>query len=164
MEWTVMGLDPGTIKMGYGLVSVDSVSISFIEGGVLSSSKKSIGERLCDLNQGLSKLFEKHRPHHLAIEKMFLGKNPKSAFALGQAFGVSVCQAYERSCEVFEYAVRKVKKSVTGSGASSKENIAIAIKHILKIEKEIELLDESDALAVALCHAFFIQEQQRLKS
>ncbi len=154
-----MGLDPGTLNMGYGILSVDSSSISWIDAGVLTSSKKPVGQRIFELNDSLQNIFKKHQPDHFAIEKVFFGKNPKSAFTLGQAFSIGLLNAYQNSCKVFEYETRVIKKSVTGTGSASKESVAFVVKNILKIEKEITPMDKSDALAVALCHAYRCQNQ-----
>jgi len=154
-----MGLDPGTLIMGYGILSVLPQSVMWVDSGILRSSKKSIGERIFELNQSLQKIFQKHNPDHCAIEKVFLGKNPKSAFSLGQAFSISLVNAYQHSCKVFEYETRVVKKSVTGTGSASKESVAFMIKNILKMTKDIDPMDQSDALAVALCHAYVYQTQ-----
>lgn len=159
MEIKIIGLDPGTLNMGYGFLSVSPHSITWIDSGVLTSSKKTIGERIFELNHSLQKIFQKHKPDHCAIEKVFLGKNPKSAFALGQAFSICLLNAYQHSCKIFEYETRVVKKSVTGTGSASKESVAFMIKNILKMKKDIHPMDQSDALAVALCHAYVCQTQ-----
>ena len=86
MEIKIMGLDPGTLNMGYGVLSICPHSVTWIDSGVLTSSKKSIGERIFELNHSLQKIFQKHKPDHFAIEKVFLGKNPKSAFCSWPSF------------------------------------------------------------------------------
>ncbi len=144
--------------MGYGVVSVCPNTITQIGSGVLSSSKKSLGERVFELDQKLQNIFQKYNPDHLAIEKVFLGKNPKSSFILGQAFSIAVLNAYKNSCKVFEYETRVIKKSVAGTGSASKESVSTMVKNILKIENLISL-DQSDALASALCHAYSCQTQ-----
>lgn len=154
-----MGLDPGTLNMGYGILTAHPNSITWIDSGVLNSSKKFIGERIFELNHRLKKIFQEHKPNHFAIEKVFLGKNPKSAFTLGQAFSVGLLNAYQNSCKVFEYETRVIKKSITGTGSASKESVSFMVKNILKMKKNISTMDQSDALAVALCHAYFCQTQ-----
>ena len=154
-----MGLDPGTLNMGYGVLSVHPHSTQWIDSGVLSSSKKLVCERIFELNQKLQNIFKRHQPSHCAIEKVFLGKNPKSAFSLGQAFSISLLNAHQYSCKVFEYETRVIKKSVAGIGSASKESVAFMVKNILKMKKDITPMDQSDALAVALCHAYVLQTQ-----
>jgi len=159
MEIKIIGLDPGTLKMGYGILSARPHSVTWIDSGVLASSRTSIGERISELNYSLKKIFQKHKPDHCAIEKVFLGKNPRSAFALGHAFSISLLNAHQYSCKVFEYETKVVKKSVTGAGSASKESVAFMTKNILKVKKDITPMDQSDALAVALCHAYTCQTQ-----
>lgn len=154
-----MGLDPGTLNMGYGVLSVYPHSIQWIDSGVLSSSKKLVRERIFELNQKLKSIFRQHQPDHCSIEKVFLGKNPKSAFSLGQAFSISLLNAHQYSCKVFEYETRVIKKSVAGTGSASKESVAFMVKNILKMKKDVTPTDQSDALAVALCHAYALQTQ-----
>lgn len=157
MKITIMGLDPGTLNMGYGILLAHPHSIERIDSGVLSSSNNSIGERISELYNHLKKIFQKHKPDHCAIEKVFLGKNPKSTFALGQAFSISLLNAHQNSCKVFEYETKVIKKSVTGSGSASKESVAFMVKNILNMKQDITPMDQSDALATALCHAYICQ-------
>ena len=159
-ESVIMGLDPGTFKMGYGLISMTSSGLKHIHSGTFESHKKTVGERLLELNQQLTEVFKKYHIDHVALEKMFLGKDPTSAFKIGQAFGMGCSEAYRHSCQVFEYDVRFIKKSVTGLGSASKESVAYTIQNILEINEPIKHLDQSDALAVAVCHAYFCQNQE----
>ena len=159
-ELSIMGLDPGTFKMGYGIISINSSGLKYTHSGVLESYTKILGERLLELNQQLTSVFEKYPIHHVALEKMFLGKNTDSAFKLGQAFGMGCSEAYRWSCPVFEYDVRYIKKSVTGLGSASKESVAYVVQNILQLGESIKSLDQSDALAVAISHAYFYQNQE----
>ena len=158
----VIGLDPGTLKMGYGILVLKSNKIECLDCSTLVfSPKKSLGSRLDEMDQQLSCLFKKYKPEHTAIEKMFLGKNPDSAFKLGQAFGIGLCQAHRWSSQVFEYSSRTIKKSVVGSGSAGKESIRLWMNRFFKMK--INSLDASDALAVALCHIYHNQAQKILK-
>ncbi len=167
-EWndeglSIMGLDPGTFRMGYGVLSINSAGLKHIHSGVLESHKKVVGDRLHEINQQLTSVFEKYPVQHVALEKMFLGKNPNSAFKIGQAFGIGCSEAYRWSCQVFEYDVRYIKKSVTGLGSASKESIAYIVQNILNLSEPMNYLDQSDALAVAICHAYTFQNQEMQK-
>ena len=159
----IMGLDPGTFRMGYGVIHTDLSEIKHIQSGVLESHKKNVGERLLDLNQQLTSIFKEHSIQHVAIEKTFLGKNPDSAFKIGQAFGMGCSEAYRWSCELFEYDVRYIKKAVTGAGGATKESVAYVVQNILQMEEgSFNHLDQSDALAVAICHVYAVQNQKAL--
>ena len=123
------------------------------------SGKDPIEKRLYQINHDLECVLQKHRPHDMAIEKVFFGKNPNSAFALGQAFAMALYQAHKWSLGVFQYSARSVKKTVTGQGGADKESVYYFVHNILKMKKKIQSLDASDALAVALCHAYHSQNK-----
>jgi len=124
MKLKVIGLDPGTINMGYGIMSFDSNHFDFVECSFIHCSQKQrIEERLYRMSEQLDVIFKKHRPDHVALERVFLGKNVQSAFKVGQAFGVGLYQSKKWSCSVFDYSTRTVKKALTGTGAASKESV-----------------------------------------
>ena len=162
-ELYIMGLDPGTFRMGYGVICAHHDELKHVQSGVLESHKKNVAERLLDINQQLTDIFKKQCIQHVAVEKTFLGKNPDSAFKIGQAFGMGCSEAYRWSCKVFEYDVRYIKKAVTGSGSATKESVAYVVQNILQTES-FNYLDQSDALAVAICHAYATQNHEALKS
>ena len=163
MKIKVLGLDPGTLKMGYGLLTFHSGGIECLDHSLIVCPKQySMGERLYLLSEKLSKIFEKYRPDHVALEKMFFGKNTDSAFKLGQAFGIGLYQAQKWSCSVYEYAPRTVKKSVTGTGGAGKESVYACVQNILKVSPDS--MDASDAIALALCHVYQYQAQQAIQS
>lgn len=162
MKITVLGLDPGTLKMGYGILTLNSNRIECLESSrILCPKKYNMGERLYHLNHKLSEVFKKYKPHHTAVERVFFGKNADSAFKLGQAFGMSLYQSHKWSCKVYEYSARTVKKSITGTGSASKESILFCIKNILNISPCS--LDASDALALALCHIYWLKTQKAMQ-
>ena len=163
MTIKVLGLDPGTLRMGCGVLAFHSGGIECLDHSLIVCPKKySMGERLFLLSEKLSEIFEKHRPDHVALEKVFFGKNADSAFKLGQAFGIGLYQSQKWSCSVYEYAPRTVKKSVTGTGGASKESVYACIQNILKVSPNS--IDSSDALALALCHIYQYQAQQAIQS
>ena len=163
MKIKVLGLDPGTLKMGCGILAFHSNEIECLDHSVIvCPNQYNMGERLYFLSEKLSKIFEKYRPDHVALEKMFFGKNVDSAFKLGQAFGIGLYQSQKWSCSVYEYAPRTVKKSVTGTGGAGKESVHACIQNILKVSPNS--MDASDALALALCHVYQYQAQEAIRS
>lgn len=160
----VIGLDPGTLKMGYGVLQMDADKVTYLDSGTMTlNTKEVLGSRLSALGDKLDDLFQKYQPDHVVLEKVFFGKNPDSAFKLGMAFGLAFYKAHHRKCQVFEYATRKVKKAVAGSGSADKIQVRTFVQNILKI-KDIKMLDTSDALAVALCHIYHQQGLQSLSN
>ena len=158
----VLGLDPGTLKMGYAVLCFEKSQIKPLVCSYLQfSASKSLEFRFYEMDRQLDKIFKKYKPEHTAIEKVFLGKNPQSAFKLGQAFGIGLLGACKWSSKVFEYSSRTIKKTVSGRGSCGKENIRAFINHFLKID--IKSLDACDAAAAALCHIHHYRTQKILK-
>ena len=153
---TILGIDPGTLVMGYGLISVNKSSVSLIEMGVLQLSKhKDHAERLQLIYKKMESLIKIHKPVAVAIEAPFFGKNVQSMLKLGRAQGVAIAAAMMHGLMTTEYAPRKIKQSVTGRGNASKEQVWAILQHTLKLEEEnIKFLDATDAVAVALCHHY----------
>lgn len=151
----IIGIDPGTRITGYGVVKFsDNSFIKIVSGTINLPINKSIPERLKIIYDELNKIIKKHRPDEFAIETAFYGKNVQSAMKIGYARGVSILCAMNNDLAANEYSPREVKKSVVGKGAASKEQVAFMIKTLLNIRTEKMKADESDALAIALCHAF----------
>ena len=154
-EKIILGIDPGTNIMGYGLIRIESNQAELITLGVLHLVKVD-GHAL-----KLRKIFEKtlalidqYHPDDLAIEAPFFGKNIQSMLKLGRAQGVAMAAALYRSIPIFEYSPKKIKQSITGNGNASKEQVAAMLQTILKFKETSEYLDATDGLAVALCHHF----------
>ncbi|MBX3041995.1 MAG: crossover junction endodeoxyribonuclease RuvC, partial [Bdellovibrionaceae bacterium] len=122
----------------------------------------SFGTRLSQLSTSIQELLEKHRPQHVVLEKIFLGKNADSAFKLGHARGVLMSQAALSGAEISEYAARQVKKGVTGSGAASKEDVQAVVQNLLGLS-QIQRIDASDALALACYHVFEVRKARLLR-
>jgi crossover junction endodeoxyribonuclease RuvC len=151
----ILGIDPGTLVMGYGLISVDNAKISLVEMGVLHLSKyKNHPERLSLIFKKMEMLIKAHKPSAVAIEAPFFGKNVQSMLKLGRAQGVAIAAAMMHDLEAIEYAPRKVKQSITGKGAASKEQVWSMLQRILDFEERPEFMDATDAVAVALCHHY----------
>lgn len=153
----IMGIDPGTNVMGYGVLGVKGKTPSVIVMGVVQLSKfESHYLRLSRIFQRVTGLVEQYLPDEVAIEAPFYGKNVQSMLKLGRAQGVAMAAVLARDIPITEYAPLSIKQSVTGTGSASKEQVANMLKHILKIEESHmpRLLDATDALAAALAHFY----------
>ncbi|MEZ5081837.1 MAG: crossover junction endodeoxyribonuclease RuvC [Bacteroidales bacterium] len=154
-ERIILGIDPGTNIMGYGLVQQNKNAISLINLGVILLDKYD--------NQALKlkKIFEKtlvlideYKPDEVAIEAPFYGKNVQSMLKLGRAQGVAMAAALYRSVPIFEYSPKKIKLAITGNGNASKEQVAAMLVSILSIRHMPSKLDATDGLAAAVCHVY----------
>jgi crossover junction endodeoxyribonuclease RuvC len=153
----ILGVDPGTNYTGYGIVKVHKNSFAKIVNGLIKLPPgKTISEKLEIIYSGLNGLIKTYKPDEFAIETAFYGKNVQSAMKIGYARGVSLLAAIHNKVPTSEYSPREVKKSVVGNGAASKQQVSFMIKSLLDIKNAKMRFDESDALAIALCHAFRI--------
>jgi crossover junction endodeoxyribonuclease RuvC len=151
----ILGIDPGTVVLGYGLIRVTGKQLSLIEMGVLKLQKfPDHFVRLSKIFERINALIIEFAPDEVAIEAPFFGKNVQSMLKLGRAQGVALAPAFNRGIPVFEYSPRKIKQSITGNGNASKEQVAMMVLNILKFTGESEYLDATDAIAAALCHYF----------
>lgn len=156
-ERIIMGIDPGTNVMGYGVLGVNGKKPELIVMGVIKLSKfESHYLRLRRIFERVTSLVDQYLPDELAIEAPFFGKNVQSMLKLGRAQGVAMAAVLARDIPIAEYAPLSIKQAVTGSGSASKEQVANMLKHILHIpeEKMPSLLDATDALAAALTHFY----------
>lgn len=154
-ERIILGIDPGTAVMGYGLVKESGTKTELITLGVVKM------EHLDDHPLKLKRIFEKtvalidqYHPDCLSIEAPFYGKNIQVMLKLGRAQGVAMAAALSRSLPIFEYSPRKIKQSITGNGNATKEQVAAMLQTLLKFRETPQFLDATDGLAVAVCHAF----------
>lgn len=155
MERIILGIDPGTTIMGYGLVKQEKKAIRLIDLGVLKLDK--ITDPYLKLQRIFNTLIElitAYHPDELAIEAPFFGKNVQSMLKLGRAQGVAIAAALSRDIPVFEYSPRKIKQSITGKGAASKEQVAEMLLRLLDMKELPKHMDATDALAAAVCHFF----------
>lgn len=152
----ILGIDPGTLMMGYGIIEVHGNSnIVLREMNVLKlPGKKDNHERLHLIHQKIVFLIEKYQPHEFAIEAPFFGKNVQSMLKLGRAQGVAIAAAMSANISVTEYSPKKVKQSITGNGNADKDQVWKMLQRILVIEQRPKHYDATDALAVAICHHF----------
>lgn len=154
-EQIILGIDPGTTIMGYGLLKVTGNKAELIAMGVLDLKKYSNHYlKLQRIFARTLSLIDEFHPDHLAIEAPFFGKNVQSMLKLGRAQGVAMSAALYRDIPITEYAPLKIKMAITGSGSASKEQVADMLRRMLKIPQESMLpqMDATDGLAAAYCH------------
>ena len=151
----ILGVDPGTTIMGYGIINIRNNKIFLINMGVLHLSKlKSHELKLKKIFERILQIIDEYKPDELAVEAPFYGKNVQSMLKLGRAQGVAMSAALYRDIPIFEYAPKKIKMSITGNGNSSKEQVSKMLQSILDIKEMPKHLDASDGLAAAVCHYF----------
>jgi crossover junction endodeoxyribonuclease RuvC len=151
----ILGIDPGTTIMGFGVIHISNRKMTLIELGVIRLEKiKDPASKLKMIFETTTDLVTKHLPDEFAIEAPFFGKNVQSMLKLGRAQGVAIASALNRSVPVFEYSPKKIKMSVTGNGNASKEQVAAMLQQLLSIKNLPKYLDATDALAAAVCHYF----------
>ena len=154
-EKIILGIDPGTTIMGYGLISIDGKKFDLINMGVLHLSKLKTHElKLKKIFDRTLELIEEYKPDELAVEAPFFGKNVQSMLKLGRAQGVAMSAALYRDIPIFEYSPKKIKMSITGNGNASKEQVASMLKSLMNIQDIPKHLDATDGLAAAVCHYF----------
>jgi crossover junction endodeoxyribonuclease RuvC len=151
----ILGIDPGTIIMGYGLIAVSGKKIDLLEMGVLKlSAKDDSYKRLEKIHSKVVELIAQFKPDCFAIEAPFFGKNVQSMLKLGRAQGVAIAAAMQTNLEVCEYSPKKIKQSITGNGNADKEQVMKMLQTLLQFKETPKHFDASDALAVAVCHHF----------
>ena len=151
----ILGVDPGTNFTGFGIINHNKNSFNRIKNGLIKlPSSKQLPQKLEIIYDELDIIIKTYKPDEFAIETAFYGKNVQSAMKIGYARGVSILAAVHNNIPTSEYSPREIKKSVVGTGAASKEQVNYMIRTILEIKNDKMRFDESDALAVALCHAF----------
>jgi crossover junction endodeoxyribonuclease RuvC len=151
----ILGIDPGTVIMGYSVLSTQGNKMEMLEMDVVKlNGKKDMFERLGTINKVIQSLISKYKPDAVAIEAPFFGKNVQSMLKLGRAQGVAIAVAMSNDIPVAEYSPKKVKQSITGNGNSDKEQIWKMLNNIMTLTHTLKYYDASDALAVAVCHHF----------
>jgi crossover junction endodeoxyribonuclease RuvC len=147
----VLGLDPGSQCTGYGIIDVDGPELRFVAAGSIRTPAGPLAPRLLRIHGELSALVAEHVPGEIAIERVFMHRNPDSALKLGQARGVAMCAAAAGGAPVFEYAPSVIKQALVGTGSAEKLQVAHMVRALLKLQQPLGL-DATDALAAALCH------------
>lgn len=152
---TILGIDPGTQIMGYGIIVKDKNQLRIVTFGIIELKKfKDPYKKLSNIYERTCMLIKEFQPSEMAIEAPFFGKNPQSMLKLGRAQGVAIAAGLSQCLQVFEYSPRKIKQSITGNGNASKEQVASLLQHMLSFKEIPQFLDATDALAVAVCHSF----------
>jgi crossover junction endodeoxyribonuclease RuvC len=153
----ILGVDPGTLIAGYGVIEKKGSSVALLDVGIIKNAADvSMPLRLKKIYTTLCSVIEQFHPDEFAIETAFYSKNAQSALKIGQARGVSILAGVNFEVPVTEYSPREIKKAVTGKGAASKEQVQYMMMSMLKLKSTPKYFDSTDALAVAVCHAFKI--------
>lgn len=154
-EKIILGIDPGTNLLGYGLIKINGKNLSILQYGVLNLKKyQTQGEKFLKIHERLNGIIDEFLPDEIAIESPFFGKNIQSMLKLGRVQGLTMGIAFNKNIPVTEYEPKKVKLSVTGNGNASKEQVAKMVEVIGGIKFDETLLDATDALGIAICHHF----------
>jgi crossover junction endodeoxyribonuclease RuvC len=148
----ILGLDPGSRITGYGVVDAGRQGVRYVASGCIRVGQGEMAPRLLQIHRHVTELVDAYGPVEIAVERVFMHRNPDSALKLGQARGAALCGACHGGAPVFEYAPRAVKQTVTGTGRAEKAQVAHMIKALLALEGRVSA-DAADALAIALCHA-----------
>lgn len=148
----IIGIDPGSRQTGYGLIDSDGMRSVYLTHGVLKLSGESLPPRLGEIFACISHLIREYKPDVMAIEEVFVAKNPLSALKLGQARGAAICAAVHGGLSVAEYTPTRIKQAVVGTGRAEKTQIQHMVQMILGLQQKPQA-DAADALAVALSHA-----------
>lgn len=163
----ILGIDPGTTVLGYGLIHVKGKKVELVNFGVIHLKKLATHpDKLKRIYDRLDSLIREYKPDEMAIEAPFFGKNVQSMLKLGRAQGVSIAAALHHNVPFEEYTPRRIKQAITGSGQASKEQVAGMLQKLLQFKEMPEYLDATDGLAVALCHHYSkgIGEHNKSKS
>lgn len=151
----ILGIDPGTTVMGYGVIEIINNKPQLVTLGVLELQKYTDHyTKLGKIFERVSQLVEGYKVTEMALEAPFFGKNVQSMLKLGRAQGVAMAAGLSHNVPIFEYAPLRIKQAITGQGNASKEQVAMMLKQILKFDESSKYLDATDGLAAALCHYY----------
>ncbi len=148
----ILGIDPGSRITGYGVIRQTGHKIEYLGSGAIKTGDVNLAHRLKKIYAGVTEIITQFQPDVFAIEQVFMAKNADSALKLGQARGTAIVAASNQNLEVFEYSARRVKQTVTGTGAAKKEQVQEMVKYLLKLTAKPQA-DAADALAIAITHA-----------
>lgn len=161
---TILGIDPGLQRTGWGIITVNGSHLGFVAAGTISSDPKAdLPTRLVQIDAELTRVIELYRPQSAGVEETFMNNNAASALKLGQARGVALCVPARMGLPVASYAANLVKKTVVGVGHADKTQIGMMIKTLLPASGKLGA-DAADALAIAICHAHHGATQDRLRA
>jgi crossover junction endodeoxyribonuclease RuvC len=148
----VLGIDPGSLRTGFGVLDAIGSRLTYVASGVIRTEDGEFASRLCEIFRCVRAIVAEYDPQEIAIERVFMNRNADSALKLGQARGAAICGTAEARAAVYEYAPRQIKLAVVGSGSAEKAQVQLMMKSILKLESRVAA-DAADALATAVCHA-----------
>jgi crossover junction endodeoxyribonuclease RuvC len=148
----VLGIDPGSQCTGFGVLDATGPRLTYVASGVIRTTQGEFATRLCEIFRCMQSIVSQYRPQEIAIEKVFINRNPDSALKLGQARGAAICGTADSNAEVFEYATRQIKQAVVGTGSAEKSQVQMMMRSLLKLDTPVPA-DAADALAAAVCHA-----------
>ena len=149
-DTTILGIDPGSRVTGFGVVKMQNSRATYVASGCIRVADKPLAVRLKLIFERLSEIVADYTPHEVAIEKVFMSKNPDSAIKLGQARGVAIVACAQQDLPVFEYSANEIKQAIVGRGHADKQQIQHMVNALLSSKEEQE--DAADALAAAICH------------
>ncbi|MBN2646876.1 MAG: crossover junction endodeoxyribonuclease RuvC [Thiotrichales bacterium] len=147
----ILGIDPGSRKTGFGVIESGRFTPNYLVSGVIRVEKLSGAQRLKNIFEAVCQIIDQYQPDVMAIEKVFVYKNPKSAITLGQARGVILCAAALKDVAIMEYTPTQIKSTIVGQGHAQKTQVQFMVQHLLKLSQAPQE-DAADALACALCH------------
>jgi crossover junction endodeoxyribonuclease RuvC len=158
----ILGIDPGSRLTGFGIIEVNGDRVIAVQHGVIKAGTGEFPERLGIIFAGVRDLIGEHQPAEVAIETVFVSRNPGSALKLGQARGAAICAAISQGLPVSEYAPRSVKQAIVGRGGADKVQVQHMVMVLLQLQEKLQE-DAADALAVALCHQHTQQTLNRMQ-
>ncbi len=147
----IVGIDPGSRVTGYGVIECDKNHIKYVDSGSIRMPQGDLPQRLHQIFEGIGAVITQHRPTIAAVEKVFVSINPQSALKIGHARGAAICVCAAHDVQIHEYAAREIKRTVTGTGSASKEQVKYMVLMLLGLE-DVKIQDEADALAAAITH------------
>ncbi|MDF3027367.1 MAG: Crossover junction endodeoxyribonuclease ruvC [Fluviicola sp.] len=151
----ILGIDPGTTVLGYGLIHIQGTKIEMLNFGIIQLNKlDNQPDKLKRIFDRIDGLMEEYKPDEMAIEAPFFGKNVQSMLKLGRAQGVAIAASLRRNIPYEEYTPKRIKQAITGNGNASKEQVAIMLQTLLRFDELPKYLDATDGLAAAVCHHF----------
>lgn len=152
----ILGIDPGSIKTGYGLIDLRGSKTTYVASGTIRLPAVSLPNKLKIINDAVTEIIVRYKPEEMAVEDVFFARDPRAALKLGQARGAAIVAGVQAGLPVAEYSAKTVKQSVVGTGAATKDQVVHMVTRILKLDTAPQV-DAADALAVALCHAHGLQ-------
>lgn len=150
---TILGIDPGTRKMGYAIISLENRKATLIEAGLITIKQDELQFQIPQMVEAFENIFKNHKIDCVALEDIFYAHNPKTTIKFAQFRGAIMLLLIQQFGQFSEYTALQVKKALTGNGKATKEQVAFMVKRILNIKKEIKPLDITDAMAVAITHS-----------